>query len=268
ASEEFYGFSKEEAIGKKMEDLIIPYKKRKTAIKLVDSWFKKGLEIYSREQVLMRKDNSPIVVHSSQVMLRNLDNEMELYSLDINITEKKKAEEALNESYKKLQQLARTDALTQLSNRRDILEKLEYEQIKFERSKETFSIAIGDLDDFKNVNDEYGHDCGDFVLKHVSNLMVDIVRKQDVLARYGGEEFMLLLPQTSLKGAYHIAELIRKKIAKFPITYKDKEVTITITFGVTLYNKKMSMNQCISKADKALYKGKAEGKNRVILAES
>ena len=193
---------------------------------------------------------------------------MELYSLDIDITEKKKAETALNESYKKLQQLARTDALTQLSNRRDILEKLEYERIKFERSKEPFSVAIGDLDDFKKVNDKYGHECGDFVLKHVSNLMVDTVRKQDVVARYGGEEFMLLLPQTGLKGAYHIAELIRKKIAKFPITYKDKEVNMTITFGVCLYEKEMSLNQCISKADKALYKGKAEGKNRVILAES
>ncbi|MCD4796043.1 MAG: sensor domain-containing diguanylate cyclase [Candidatus Cloacimonetes bacterium] len=267
ASEILYGFSKEEALGKKVEDLIILPEMRMEIIEKIEKWVNEGVQIFSGEMELMKKDRSLITVLSSYVMLKNGYDRIELYSLNIDFTKRKSTEQELLRSYKRLKKLSRTDSLTQLSNRRNILEKIYYEQVKFGRSKESFALVLGDLDNFKTVNDRFGHDCGDFVLKYVANLMLTSVRKQDVVSRYGGDEFLLLLPQTSPEGAKHIAEKIRNEISTFVITYKDKEISITVTFGIGIYDKQMSIGELIKKTDNALYEGKLKGKNVIVMAK-
>lgn len=176
--------------------------------------------------------------------------------------------QALRESQEQLQIAARTDPLTQLPNRRDIIEKIGYERIRFERSKKSFALIVGDIDDFKQFNDTYGHDCGDFILVTVANLMRSSIRKQDQLARWGGEEFLFLLPETNLEGGRVVAEKIREKIASHVYMFQGQDLSVTMTFGVSVFDKNaLSIDGCIKSADQALYRGKEEGKNRVILSE-
>ena len=177
---------------------------------------------------------------------------------------KAKAHDKLENTHEQLKEIARTDPLTELSNRRDIIEKIEYEQIRFERSKNPFVIIIGDLDFFKSINDKYGHDCGDYVLKEVSQIMRSTIRKQDIVGRWGGEEFIFLLPETPLEGGKVAAEKVRKKIEKSDFKYNNDLLSIKITFGVSVYNNIMDIDDCIKKADQALYRGKHKGRNCVV----
>lgn len=178
--------------------------------------------------------------------------------------EKQKKE--LSIAYKKMELLARTDPLTQLSNRRDFLEKFQNEIIRFERSGKPFSVVLGDIDDFKTVNDRFGHDCGDFVLVTTAKIFKSMLRKQDSVGRWGGEEFILLLPEAPLKGGKKVAEGIRKRIAGETFSYQEHQISITITFGVCEYDGVMDIDTCVKRADKALYSGKHKGKNCVALA--
>ena len=175
-----------------------------------------------------------------------------------------KAHDKLENTHEQLKEIARTDPLTGLSNRRDIIEKIEYEQIRFERSKNSFVIIIGDLDFFKSINDKYGHDCGDYVLKEVAQTMRSTIRKQDIVARWGGEEFLLLLPETPLEGGKVAAEKVREKIENSNFKYNNDLLSVTITFGVSVYNNIMEIDDCIKKADQALYRGKHKGRNCVV----
>lgn len=162
-----------------------------------------------------------------------------------------------------LMEMARTDHLTSLSNRRGMIEKIEYEKYRFERNKNSFVIAMGDIDDFKMINDRFGHECGDFILKSLSNIMISLLRKQDIVGRWGGEEFLMLLPETRIDGGKKVIEKIRKKIADKPFYYKGFIINVTITFGLSEYSKESATNEIIDNADRALYIGKKEGKNRV-----
>ena len=178
-----------------------------------------------------------------------------------------KKNKELTEAYLKLDILARTDPLTRLSNRRDILDKIKYEALKYERSNESFIVMISDIDNFKSFNDNYGHDCGDFVLVNLANLMRSVLRKQDNIGRWGGEEFIFLMPKTSLEGGLLVAEKIRKKIENEIFYYRDIKLKITMTFGVHVYDRIMDIDYSINKADEALYFGKNKGKNCVKSSE-
>ncbi|MBU4486526.1 MAG: GGDEF domain-containing protein, partial [Candidatus Delongbacteria bacterium] len=179
----------------------------------------------------------------------------------------KKKNKELTEAYTKLDLLARTDPLTRLSNRRDILDKIKYEALKFERSGEKFVLAISDIDNFKTFNDSYGHDCGDFVLVNLANLMRSVLRKQDCIGRWGGEEFMFLMPKTDLDGGALVAEKIRRKIEHETFYYRDIKLNITMTFGVNVFDTIMDLDYCINKSDEALYHGKYKGKNCVVRSD-
>lgn len=177
-----------------------------------------------------------------------------------------KQKEELNIAYKKMEQLARTDPLTELSNRRGFLEEFRHEIIRFERSGRPFSVVLGDIDDFKLVNDRYGHDCGDFVLVNTAKIIKSMLRKQDIVGRWGGEEFIILLPEAPLHGSKVVAEAIRKRIAAETFSFKDYQLSITITLGVSEFRESMDIDSCVKQADMALYSGKFKGKNSVILA--
>ncbi|MCD4796303.1 MAG: GGDEF domain-containing protein, partial [Candidatus Cloacimonetes bacterium] len=180
---------------------------------------------------------------------------------------KLQAHKELEEAHDKLEQIASKDPLTNLSNRRDMKEKIMYEKSRFERSEKPFVIIMSDIDFFKQVNDEYGHDCGDYVLKTISDIFLESIRKQDIVGRWGGEEFILLLPETNLKGGKIVAEKIRKKIYKTEFKYQKNKIPVRMTFGVTIIKPFQEINDCIIEADKALYDGKRNGRNRVVLTE-
>ncbi len=182
--------------------------------------------------------------------------------------ELRQVNDALLEAQKKLEIAAKTDPLTQLSNRRDMIDKIKYEKIRFQRNHKPFTLVICDIDDFKSFNDTYGHDCGDFVLVSVSNTMRAKIRDQDQLARWGGEEFLFLFPETDLENGSIVAEKIRETIASQAFIYKEQSLAITMTFGMSVFDDEaMEIDECINNADHALYAGKKRGKNCVMLSE-
>ena len=210
----------------------------------------------------------PVEESSCFQELQDLSNSIKLEKqLQLEEERRKKAQDELEEANKRLSKLSRTDPLTGLSNRRDIYEKIEYEISRFERNNETFAIVIGDIDDFKKVNDSLGHDAGDFVLFSLAHQIRSMLRKQDIVGRWGGEEFILMLPHTKLEGAKIITEKIREAIHNKVIHYKDNEISITVTFGIVIYDEMQPINDCIKKADVALYDGKSKGKNCIAVYE-
>jgi two-component system, cell cycle response regulator len=171
----------------------------------------------------------------------------------------------LSDTMKQLEIAARTDPLTELFNRRRIIELIEIEAIRYARSKKIFSIAIGDIDLFKNINDNYGHDGGDFVLKTIADKITAMIRKQDSASRWGGEEFLILLPETDIKGANNLTEKVRKKIASCELASININLNVTMTFGIAEYDAGSSIDSTIKKADIALYEGKNKGRNCVVV---
>lgn len=169
----------------------------------------------------------------------------------------------LEEAHILLEEISRKDPLTSISNRRDIIDKINYETIRFERNQKTFSLVMGDIDHFKSVNDRYGHDCGDYILKALADTIVSTIRKQDIVGRWGGEEFILLLPETNIEGGKITAEKVRIRIEQNNFKYNNKIIPVTITFGVSEHSYNKDIDVCIKEADIALYKGKNNGRNRV-----
>ena len=164
----------------------------------------------------------------------------------------------------RMRELSHTDQLTQLANRRSLMQQLGREDARFFRTGRGFTLAIFDIDHFKSVNDRYGHLGGDKVLKAVSSTMIREIRSSDMLSRYGGEEFLLLMPETDLQEALVMAERIREKISSQPIQVGDSEIFITISGGIaeTLKDHR-DFEGVIKRADDALYVAKECGRNQI-----
>lgn len=171
----------------------------------------------------------------------------------------------LQEAYDQLKQYAMLDPLTKIFNRREILNRLQHEINRFERNGKAFSILVGDIDYFKRVNDTYGHQFGDLVLQTLSDLFQKKLRSQDSVARWGGEEFLFLLPETDIAGAVVLADKLRKVIEATTIMHLQQSVNVTMTFGVCSIDHVKDYEELISKADEALYRGKAQGRNCVAI---
>ncbi len=165
---------------------------------------------------------------------------------------------------KRLEILATTDGLTGLLNRRTWMEVAEQELRRAQRYKYPFSIIMIDIDDFKNVNDTWGHQAGDRVLETIGAIMRKNSRKVDLPGRYGGEEFVVLLPHTQGVKAFTVADRMRRAIEKANM---EIPTVVTATFGVSWFNPERpdsSLDELLLKADRALYHGKRMGKNRVV----
>ena len=174
----------------------------------------------------------------------------------------------LKEAYNKMEELAKTDMLTNLSNRRDMYQKIKHETDRFERNEKPFAILMGDIDNFKKINDTYGHDAGDLVLSSIASVIVSTIRKQDIVGRWGGEEFLFLLPETNLEGGKKIAEKLRVRINNETIQYKNYNLKVTMTIGVSVYSQKHAIDDSIKEADKAMYLGKIRNKNCVVISDN
>ena len=159
-----------------------------------------------------------------------------------------------------LNRMASVDALTGLLNRRSM-------SAEFNRaigSKENFSVIMCDIDDFKKINDTYGHDCGDIVLKEVASSINSCLRDKDKVSRWGGEEILILINNSEASAAALIAERIRKKIERSELIFEEKTIHCTITIGVADFSEGKTLEHTITIADERLYRGKTSGKNRVI----
>jgi diguanylate cyclase (GGDEF)-like protein len=170
----------------------------------------------------------------------------------------------LEEKNKELQELAYYDPLTGLPNRRFFFEhaRLIFEEVK--RYEKPLSLLVIDIDHFKKINDTYGHDVGDLVLKTFADVLRGIVRKSDICVRFGGEEFVVLLPNIDLEGAKVLAERIRETVAKNPVEHGSVVIVFTVSIGISQYRKGMqNIDELIKEADIALHRAKEGGRNRV-----
>ena len=167
--------------------------------------------------------------------------------------------------YEKVQELAITDGLTGIYVRRHFLERLNEEMPRARRHKLKLSMLMIDLDHFKQCNDTYGHLVGDIVLRDIAKIMKEHIRQVDLLGRYGGEELVIALPDTDKNSAASVADRIRQSVERYKFKAYDETITMTISAGVATYPEDGDdVAVLIDRADQALYKAKAEGRNRVI----
>ncbi|MCG7945444.1 MAG: GGDEF domain-containing protein [Candidatus Thiodiazotropha taylori] len=178
-----------------------------------------------------------------------------------------KAAALLNGLNQQILDISRTDQLTGLLNRRGLEENFNSEVNRSQRVNQSFSLALMDIDDFKAMNDRYGHLLGDEILKQIANVVQSQIRNIDTLARWGGEEFAILLDKSSLADAAYIADKVRKAIQELNPEQSQISERITISIGVAEYQPGQSMLELFDAADNALYLAKRCGKNCVRTTE-
>ena len=170
----------------------------------------------------------------------------------------------LEQAKDKLQRLSFTDELTQTYNRRYFAEVAAQEFERARKARNQVAVLLLDADNFKKVNDTYGHDVGDQVLRRMADITRKCIRKNDVLARWGGEEFIVLLPQASSGEALEVAERIRTSVLNSPVQLPDQPLVVSVSIGLaTLDSAMRRFDDMLGAADKALYQAKHKGKNRV-----
>ena len=199
----------------------------------------------------------------NDMMARLRSNQLEIEQDRFRLAEKNEELQRANEI---LSQLSITDGLTKLHNHRYFQDHLTREIKRVSRTGSPLSLILIDIDDFKQLNDTHGHAAGDEVLVSLASIMNDSARESDLIARYGGEEFVILMPNTDLPGAVHLAEKVRMAVESTRLIIGDnmKPIDITISLGVAVYDG--NRREFFAEADRALYQAKAAGKNCVIIA--
>ncbi|MEE8444014.1 MAG: GGDEF domain-containing protein, partial [Alphaproteobacteria bacterium] len=172
----------------------------------------------------------------------------------------------LRKKLKNVSRAARTDALTDLANRKYFAKRLREAAKEATETKNPLALLMLDVDNFKEVNDNWGHLVGDHVLRLISKTLVESIKGRDLAARYGGDEFAVVLPNTRLKDASTLAEQIRKTISTKKLSLKNTGESIrgiTASIGVAAYRHGETLDELIHRADQALYSAKNDGRNRV-----
>ena len=200
--------------------------------------------------------------------LMDVGDRMSLVSLVTDITARKQAESEVRILQARLQQQAIHDPLTGLFNRRFLDENFEREIARAQRHGHQIGVVLGDIDFFKAANDEHGHLAGDEILRTLGGLLKLSSRRSDTGYRYGGEEFLLVMPEVSKPTALARAEELRAKIDRAEIPFESNHLSVTMSFGVAIYpDDGLTADELVSAADAAMYRAKAAGRNRVMLAE-
>ena len=167
------------------------------------------------------------------------------------------------EAERRLRDLATTDTLSGLWNRRHFLECAHVEVERARRHRQPLTAVLADIDHFKRVNDEHGHDAGDRVIRHVSSILRSHLRVHDIVGRWGGEEFIMLLPHTDLAGAAALCERLRGAIETTHCPLPNGAIPVTMSFGVRTVDLESALEESVKQADAALYDAKHAGRNRV-----
>ena len=168
----------------------------------------------------------------------------------------------INEFY----QMAWTDSLTQINNRRFLMDALNRELSRARRHKRPLSVLMFDIDHFKQINDTYGHQAGDKVLMAISDTVSAILRREDIFGRYGGEEFIVVLPETTIEAAQAVAERIRQCVESMTVVHRGQTIVATVSVGYAAFdaesNPEISTEFLVDAADTRLYEAKNSGRNR------
>ena len=179
----------------------------------------------------------------------------------------------LEDQLTRLAQEVSTDQLTQVANRRGLIQAFEVERSRIERStasgsggEPSLSVGLLDIDNFKKLNDELGHAVGDVALKSLAETVSKSLRPTDMVARYGGEEFVVLMPNTPALEGQEILTRLQRSLSVGLFMHENKKVFVTFSAGVTTYRRGEQIEQALERADQALYEAKRSGKNRTCLA--
>lgn len=211
--------------------------------------------------------------HFQKIQLSNYSDEFEVIVLAFNLMNHKLSETTVSLTEMKkiveekthvLEQLSKTDPLTQVANRRALFERGNIELAREQRTHNPLSLMLLDCDYFKVINDQFGHQVGDELLKHICNICAQEIRDIDFLARYGGEEFVIIVPDCDLNGGAEIAKRVQEALVNQCLKIDNKDICITLSIGIsTLTNKHRTFEQLIIDADKAMYQAKEKGRNRI-----
>jgi len=193
--------------------------------------------------------------------------ERELLARVNNLLRLKRMHDEINDAKGRLATLAVQDELTGLYNYRYLHNRMGEEFKRAERYREPLGCIMVDIDHFKQVNDRFGHDAGDTVLREVAARLSHAVREIDVVTRYGGEEFLLVLPSTNFAGALAVADRVWRAIGAEPFMLDQQEIVVTVSVGVAVFPSRdiKSKDNLIKAADRALYQSKGEGRDRICV---
>lgn len=234
-----------------------------------------SIELLARSQVVILMMAFSLIAMVLLNRQKNISSQLQKYKAELeDIIEERTNELSIkntileNEIMERLKteaeliQLATIDPLTSINNRRKFNDVLHYELNRDERYHNKLSLIFCDLDHFKTINDKFGHNIGDDVLKVFTQLISKNIRKTDIFARWGGEEFALLLPETDIDTAAQMAEKLRRVTDEFSFPYVEH---ITASFGVTQFFENDNESKFVSRADDALYKAKENGRNTIAV---
>lgn len=257
ASRRLYGYTRQEAQGQLLEELIIPDDMREGVVQAHNNWLENNVSIPAEELELKHKEGYPVPVYSSHVMIKQDTGECEMFCIDISLQEQKKAREELYRN-------ATFDDLTELPNRRFMEAELSVRLDEASRLGRELAVVFIDLDNFKLINDTLGHHHGDRLLKAVADTLRKELRNCDLLSRFGGDEFVLLL--FDFDGPEGIHELLRRLIGVLDrgFTLDGDSYQVTASFGVSLFpDNGATITELMGNADAAMYQAKEKGRNSV-----
>lgn len=241
-------------------------------LEMIPAMVQAGAEIFERDIGEQLSWRELLNGANQQLMRLNAQYVQTVRALEANIEEKERLAEELRVANEKLQQIATHDALTGLPNRRLMDEMLHKFLAQARRGHKPLAMVILDLDHFKRINDDFGHDVGDVVLRTVAEVVLGSVRDSDLASRFGGEELVLVLPETGLEQASMVAERVREAIESTAIVAGGATVKVTASFGVAALEQptdacvKSSGKALFKASDEALYEAKRAGRNRVVVA--
>lgn len=270
---EISGYTRDELIGKPHNVIRHPDMPREAFKDLWDTI--KAKKSWNGVVTNMKKDGSQYIVDTTVIPILDVDGDVvEYIAIRHDITELEETKQQLrniNKAMKHkvdelysmtntLEQKAYKDNLTGINNRENFEEIFSLEISTTKLNKSVLSLMIFDVDNFKLVNDTYGHQAGDILLKDLVTLIESNIKNGDVFARWGGEEFVVLTPATEINGAYNLAENLRKLVQSYVFNYVDNN--LTVSFGIAQLSKDDTKKTLFEKADKALYEAKKNGRNR------
>lgn len=261
AFEKMTGYTKEEAIGQNPRILKSGLVAQEEYEKLWDVISNGGT--WNGEQINKKKDGSYYYEDSRITPIYDKENKLKYYmALKNDITERKLLEARIRE-------IAIKDSLTGSYSRWFVLERLKQISDNYKRVGNTFSLAIIDLDLFKEINDRFGHQAGDYMLKSFVQIVKNNIRSYDILGRYGGEEFILVLLDTPKEEAQNLVKRILEKVIDKDFLYKDQRIELRFSAGISDSKEididDFDIDKLIEIADKRLYKAKEEGRARIII---
>jgi len=259
AFEQRMGYSSEEIIGESTQLLNGPDTDAQTRYRINRAY--KNQKGIRTEILKYTKSGNSVWLDINVIPLKNEEGRVTHFaSIERDLTKYKKME-------RELAKMALFDSLTGALSRPAFFQQSEKEFQRARRYHRPISVIMLDIDHFKRINDKYGHSAGDYVLQIFVEAIQDVIRSTDFLGRVGGEEFALLLPDTPLSAAHHLAERVRERIIRYPYLAGEMLIEVTSSLGVAeLQDNDKDFKALLHRADEALYKAKQEGRNQVQLA--